>query len=214
MAKRGLLLSRDCSTRHAGSQSTSPAAVPQTRATARLPFRAPRAPRPASAPCAPRSARSRCSTRPRLDVELLAPRDLVEHDRARHRLARRSALALAERLPVDPRLPRIDALIDQPPGELLEPPIHLALDERRRHLEGDACRQLLHQRRRGRRARPRAAPRARGPRARARAARRACRTRPRSLANSSSSSGSDAAPDQPLPSPCIQTSVSASSVMA
>ena len=79
------------------------------------------------------------------DLELLAPRDLVEHQRARHRLARGVALALAERRPVDARLARVDVLLHQPPRELLEPAVDFALDQRRRHLERHARGELLHQ---------------------------------------------------------------------
>ena len=101
---------------------------------------------------------------------MLAPRDLVEHDRAGDRFARGVALALAERLPVDAGLPRVDVLVDQPAREVLEAAIDLALDERGRHLERHPRGELLHQLARARRARPRAAPRARDPRGRAPAA--------------------------------------------
>src|SRR5262249_27281957 len=62
--------------------------------------------------------------------ELLASRDLVEDQRARHRLARRISLGVPARLPVPPGLPRTAPLIHQSSGEVLQPPIRLALDQR------------------------------------------------------------------------------------
>src|SRR5262249_14181505 len=47
------------------------------------------------------------------DIDVLAPRDLVEDDGARDGIPRRLALGLAEFLPVDVRLPGIDALLKQ-----------------------------------------------------------------------------------------------------
>ena len=76
---------------------------------------------------------------------MLAPRHLVEHERAADRFGRRVALLLAELFPVDVGLHRIDLLIDQPPDELLDPPIDLAIEQRRRHVEGDARGELLQQ---------------------------------------------------------------------
>ena len=64
------------------------------------------------------------------DRDLLAPRHLVEHQRAADRFGRRLALPLAELLPVDVGLHRVDLLIDQPPHELLDPAIDLALEQR------------------------------------------------------------------------------------
>src|SRR5262249_48663926 len=68
----------------------------------------------------------------------LAPRHLVEHERAPYGFGRGVVLAFAEFLPVDVRLHRIDLLIDQPPDELLNTPIDLALEQRLRHIERDA----------------------------------------------------------------------------
>src|SRR5262249_752652 len=45
-------------------------------------------------------------------LDVFAPRDLVEHERRRDAVARDRALALAERVPVDAGLPRVDLLID------------------------------------------------------------------------------------------------------
>ncbi len=64
---------------------------------------------------------------------------MVERDR----FGRRLALSVAEALPVDVRRARIDLLIHQAAREVLEPPIDLAIDERRRRRERQARRQLL-----------------------------------------------------------------------
>src|SRR5713101_6445868 len=74
----------------------------------------------------------------RRGVDVLAPRHFVEINRARHRLLRHLALALAEGLPVDAGLTRVDVLLHQSAREILEPTIELAFDERRRQLEGHA----------------------------------------------------------------------------
>src|SRR5690348_4761260 len=58
----------------------------------------------------------------------LAPRDFVEHERSADRLRRRVSLTLAELLPVDVRLHRIDLLVDQPADELLHAAIDLTLE--------------------------------------------------------------------------------------
>ena len=171
-------ISCDCSTRHHEVNRLLP---PQPRVDARqtaflLERRAHRRRRPARPlRVAPDLARR---PRPRSTSSCSRRATSSSTSAARHRLARHLALALAERVPVDARLPRVDVLIDQPARELLEPPVDLALDERGRHLEGHAAPPAASSARRAPRARPRAGPRARDPRARARAARRASRTRP------------------------------------
>ncbi len=56
---------------------------------------------------------------------------------------RRLPLRLPELGPVDAGLPRVHILLHKLTGELLEPPIDLALDERDGELERDALRELL-----------------------------------------------------------------------
>src|ERR1043166_1638467 len=73
-----------------------------------------------------------CSTREQEINGPLPPPHLVEPQRAFHRLGRRVALPLAEFLPVDVGLHRIDLLLDQPPHELLDAAIDLALEQRLR----------------------------------------------------------------------------------
>ena len=75
-------------------------------------------------------------------MRLLAPRHLVEHERAAHRLSRRLTLPVPELLPVDVGPHRVDLLLDQPPDEVLDATVDLPIHERRRRLEADARRQL------------------------------------------------------------------------
>src|SRR5688572_22780871 len=60
--------------------------------------------------------------------EPLAPRYLIQDERALDRFARRVLLALAELLPVDVRPHRIDLLLDQTAHELLDAAIDLPVD--------------------------------------------------------------------------------------
>src|SRR5258706_3466766 len=79
------------------------------------------------------------------DLETLSLRDLVEGHCPGDRVARGIALAFTKGIPVDVRLPRIDLLIDETMREFLDASIELALDQRRRDLEGHSRGQLLHE---------------------------------------------------------------------
>ena len=95
--------------------------------------------------CARRSARSRRPS-PRRSPRCASRRgDLVEDQRAAHGFLRRLALPLAELLPIDVGLHRIDLLFDEPADELLDPAVDFAVDERRGDVEGDARGELPQQ---------------------------------------------------------------------
>ena len=62
------------------------------------------------------------------DADVIADGNLIQHERRRHRFARRLALRVAERRPVDVRLARIDPLVGEPVREILDASIDLAID--------------------------------------------------------------------------------------
>ena len=133
--------------------------------------------RGASGRCARRTARPRPRAPPPMTAMFSRRATSSSTSALSHRLGRRLPLPLAELLPVDVRLHRIDLLFHQPPDELLDAPIDLAIEQRRRHVERARAPRAASAARRASRAPPRASPRARGRRARAPAAPRANRTR-------------------------------------
>ena len=181
----------NCSTRHEEVNRLLPPQTRAARATGRPPFRAARARPPASGPSARRSGSISCSISASVDVELLAPRDLVEHERAAPPLPAPPRAGSRGTRPsrCPPAAGRSFCSISRRAKSSMRRSISRSTSEPR-HFERHPRGELLHQ------LGPHVALgrvlalRARDPRARARAARRASRTRPRSLANSSSSSGS------------------------
>src|SRR5688572_20993499 len=78
-------------------------------------------------------------------LQPLAPGHFVESERAGDGFARRLALALAERVPVDAGLAGIDLLLHEPAREVLDAAVDLALDERGGRVERHAGSELLHE---------------------------------------------------------------------
>ena len=76
---------------------------------------------------------------------MLLRRDGVEHQHALHGRHRRLLLLGAEFVPVDGRLPRIHALVHQPPGEFLDATVHFPRHHALGDLAGHAAGQLLEQ---------------------------------------------------------------------
>src|SRR3954467_11533083 len=63
------------------------------------------------------------------DLDRLLACDLIQDQGTTNRLARHVPLAFAERAPIDTGFARVDVLLHQPPGEVLEPAVDLPLDE-------------------------------------------------------------------------------------
>ena len=85
------------------------------------------------------------STSPPVTSIASRPAIVVEHERPADGVGRRCALLLAERVPVDARLPGVDLFLQEAPGDLLDAAVQLAPDQRFRHLDRDPVRELSQQ---------------------------------------------------------------------